>query len=73
MWHEIKYLKDNTGKYMNYFLLEKQLAKFAFIYIYKDKRCNTSQIDIHLPIVNDIDILKAKINSPYWSSHHGLA
>lgn len=62
MWHEIKYLKDNTGKYMNYFLLEKQLAKFAFIYIYKDKRCNTSQIDIYLLIVETIDIHKAHGN-----------
>lgn len=41
---------------MNYFLPEKQLAKFAFIYIYKDKRCNTSQIDIYLLIVENIYI-----------------
>lgn len=53
---------------MNYFLPEKQAAKFAFIYIYKDKRCNTSQIDICLLIVENIYIHKAHGNPLYSSS-----
>lgn len=57
---------------MNYFLPEKQLAKFAFIYIYKDKRCNTSQIDIYICTCSKwriyIYIHKAHGNPLYSSS-----
>lgn len=29
--------------------------------------------DVYLPIVNDVNINKAQINSPYWSSTSGSA